>query len=106
MICVNINRILNRAFRNGTYEEEDVAPMLHQVADGYVVETTNVVLDGVPIALETWDVSSQCDEKEAYGNSIRPLLATFYDVVILCYDVSDESTLKAVKTKVYSLMSL
>lgn len=77
-----------------------MAPMLHQVANGYTVETTNIVLDGVPIAIETWDVSSQCNENEIYGNSVRPLLATFYDMVILCYDVSDEATLKAVKNKV------
>lgn len=100
IFITNIFIASERAFRNGSYVEEDVAPMLHQIADGYIVETTNIVLDGVPVALETWDVSSQCEENEIYGNSVRPLLATFYDVVILCYDVSNESTLKAVKAKV------
>lgn len=92
---------MKRAFRTGSYEEVEVAPILHQVADGYVINGTNLVLDGVPVVLETWDVSSQCNESEAYGNSIRPLMATFYDVVILCYDVSDETTLKAVENKVH-----
>lgn len=67
-----------------------------------MVETTNVVLDGVSVALETWDVSSQCEDTEAYGNIICPLLATFYDAVILCYDVSDASTLISVERKVRS----
>ncbi|KAJ4424235.1 hypothetical protein N0V82_001101 [Gnomoniopsis sp. IMI 355080] len=90
---------LVQAFRTGSYEEEDEAPTLHQIADGYKVDSINVVLDGVPVALQTWDVSSQCDVAESYGNSVRPLQANFYDVLVLCYDVSDESTLKAVESK-------
>lgn len=78
--------------------------LLHQVADGYMIDTVNVVLDGIPVALDMWDVSSQCndedDEQACSSHSVRPLMATFFDVVVICYDVADEATLEAAQSKV------
>ncbi|KAF3765505.1 hypothetical protein M406DRAFT_78309, partial [Cryphonectria parasitica EP155] len=69
------------------------------MTDGYSVETINHTVDNQETVLEAWDVSSQCDTRCAFENSVRPLLMTFFDAVVICFDIGDETTLEAVMQK-------
>lgn len=49
--------------------------------------------------MELWDVSSECNFLTARDHC-RPLTTANYDLIVVCFDVSDDATLKSAAGKV------
>lgn len=67
--------------------------------DGYAVETSYIEVDSDPVRLELWDVSSECNFLTAQDHC-RPLTTANYDLIVVCFDIADNETLKSATAKV------
>lgn len=49
--------------------------------------------------MELWDVSSECNFLTSQDHC-RPLITANYDLVVVCFDISNNETLTSATTKV------
>ena len=57
--------------------------------------TAPVLVDNYQAVLELWDISPRLDP-----NQTNPLTMSFFDIVVVCFDINDEANLKPIVDKV------
>ncbi|PSR97317.1 hypothetical protein BD289DRAFT_480168 [Coniella lustricola] len=66
---------------------------------GYAVEKVELNVDDFRAKLDIWDVSSQCETTCAFENSVRPLMLSAFDAIVVCYDIGSNRSLVAALEK-------
>lgn len=57
--------------------------------------TAPVLIDNYQTVLELWDISPRLNP-----NQVNPLTMSYFDIVVICFDIEDEANLKPVGDKV------